>query len=169
MGIWIEGFTGDAAGKVVGREPNTLLVTVSRDVANGLADPLSTVKIGDVEVFQSFHLTCLTAGSLDAWVTRVRVFGTYRSVYELRVAQVDLGLGEGVDREVAFVPWEPGVHLFSVIIFALNEPMGRYLSTFATAVINKKVKQIGLTEPGEAARALMALDEARQESNCYPP
>jgi hypothetical protein len=122
VGFWLDGWAGDNAGKVVGREPNTLLVAVT--TTDYTLPPGGLFKKGyldGVPYYYECWVDCLTPNARPAIATNVAFLGT---VYAIEVMEMDWGDGKD--------PWAPGVHLFSV---GLGEE-GTESATLATAVID---------------------------------
>ncbi len=129
MPFWLESWAGDNAGKVVGREPNRLLISITTE---GIGYPLELFQkqtIGKFTVYPNCDVVCLTpnAGRTAAIDVELRV----GNVLAIGLAQLARGDPE---------PWDPGVHLF-VVTFA---SAGNMSSTIATAVITEKVPHIDL-------------------------
>lgn len=161
----LEGYTADVAGAVVGREPNTLLVTFTTEIesANWPGDLFDSAEIAGMEVFYNFDVSCVKRDSFDAWVTDVRAMSLNFS-YELEVTQVNWGKGMTPESGIVVFgtsPWEPGVNLFSVAVDRWFYPVRVRASTFATAVVHESVKLVNLTEVGQAAFALKTIEQAR--------
>jgi hypothetical protein len=141
MGIWLHGWDGDAAGKLVGRQPNTLIValtTTDGDYAVGFAS-YDKVEAYGTSWYKEIDITCLTPGTHDGVVIGADVLDAAGAAYSLAIAEMDWGPQMGAQ-------WEEGVHLFSVRMQGNNMPMNRS-GTLATAVIDASVTRI--TPPPE--------------------
>jgi hypothetical protein len=145
VGLWINGWAGDNAGNIVGRQPNTLLIAATttaptRRRPRGLS-PRGTKDLGD-GVFVNFwcHVECLTPNSWYAYATKVTRPHYYVCEIELMEVAASDPLGGGGE------PWGPGVHLFSVSVEDEDERgvvnFDNVSTTIATAVIDDKVARL---------------------------
>ena len=154
MGLWLEGWTGDNAGRIAGRKPNTLLVSATftpNDYPAGIMD--APFEIGPFPL-PNLSVDCLTPNARHAEVVDIQWSKGLTDAWSLEVAEI--AYGPGLD------PWEPGVHLFAVHTSAHSGPEPIYATTLATAVIESSVRRIAFAEPGEAADHLHALEQWRQ-------
>ena len=129
MGIWLNGWAGDHAGKVQGRQSNRLLVSLTH--TDGTFPP-GLFKKGDLDGtpwFFDIFVTCLTPGAREAIAIAVDDVGDY--VWSIEVAEVDWGNGKS--------SWGPGVHLFSVMLLAGG---GHQSGTMTTAIIDGGLRRI---------------------------
>jgi hypothetical protein len=134
----IDGWAGDHAGSVVGRKPNTLLISVTQSVEAGYSGPLppdlyTKRDLDGVPWYPNVKVRCLTPNTLSAFATSVtNDHGFWGNVFAIEVRPIDWGRGDD--------PWTPGVHLFSVTL-ASYPPQGGLIaaSTIATAVISDRI------------------------------
>lgn len=123
MGIWLNGWAGDHAGQVEGREPYRALVALTH--TNGQF-PSGLFQFGDLEGkswYYNIYATCLTPGSKSAIVTKVDDVGDY--VWSLEMTPWEWGNDQ-------LAPWQAGVHLFSIMMLADG---GSQSGTIATVVV----------------------------------
>ncbi len=126
MAFWINGWNGDAAGTVMGREPYRALISLTHSEGDF---PIGIHQSGDLDGvtwYYNFSATCLTPGSMSAIVTKVEDVGDY--VWSVEVTPHDFGGDSGAN-------WAPGVHLFSLMLFG---PDGNQSGTIATVIVPKK-------------------------------
>lgn len=126
MAFWINGWSGDGAGTVVGREPYRALFSLTHSEGDF---PIGIHQSGDLDGitwYYNFSTTCLTPGAMPAIVTNVIDVGDY--VWSAEVTPHDWG---GTDA----ANWAPGVHLFSLMLFG---PDGNQSGTIATVIVPKK-------------------------------
>ena len=143
MGIWLGSWSGDHAGKVEGRQPNRVLISLTH--TDGTF-PIGLFQKGDLNGtpwYYEVNVTCLTPGLRSAIATSVDKIGDY--VWSVEVAEVDWGLG--------LAAWKPGVHLFSVMLLAMG---GHPSGVIGTAVIDKNVKRIDASNPSAEVMAFLA-------------
>lgn len=129
MGIWLNGWDGDHAGKVVGRQTNRILVSLTHTDATFPTGLFKTAQLGGLTVYPDVNVICLTPTSREAMATSVEQVGGY--VWSIEAVEVDWGTGKK--------PWKLGVNLFSVMLLA---SVGHQSGTIATVVIDKHVKKI---------------------------
>jgi hypothetical protein len=128
--FWLEGWAGDHAGSVIGRVPNTLLVSVSytgdfmQEVPVGLFKHIS---FEGAEIYPYCDVECLTPNARAAFATKIDFSG---NVVQIELLEADWP----TDGD----PWAPGVHLFAVQLHNHGQgaPRETEASTFATAVIS---------------------------------
>jgi hypothetical protein len=134
MGFWLEGWSGDNAGKVVGRAANRLLVTITH--TDGTF-PTGYYKKGDL-FGTPWHyetlVTCLTPGAREAIATSVEAVNNEPYVLSIELAEVDYGGNK--------TAWEPGVHLFSVRLVGTN---GNQATALTSAIIDDRLKRVDLS------------------------
>jgi hypothetical protein len=130
MAIWIDGWKGDHAGKVVGRQTNRLLLSLTHSDASFPAGLFQKGDLGGVPWYFNLYVSCLTPGARKAIATSVDQAGDY--VWSIEVAEVDWG-----DQKTS---WTLGIHLFSAMLLA---PVGHQSGTILTGIIDKDVKRIG--------------------------
>ena len=143
MAIWLNGWSGDNAGAVQGRQPYRALISLT--ITDGTW-PVALIQSGDLDGttwFYNIYATCLTPGSMSAIVTHVEDIGDY--VYSLRVHPWQFG-----DEQKA--AWEPGVHLFSVMMLGGG---GSQSAAIASVVVPAK--------RGDAARPAKLSEFAAQQ------
>lgn len=143
MGLWLEGWTGDNAGPIAGRKPNTLLVSATftrDDRPSGIMD--TPEEIGRYALPNLF-VDCLTPKARHAVVVDIEWSSGLTDAWSLEVAEVAYGPDLN--------PWQPGVHLFAVhtSVHSGSDPI--YTTTLATAVIESSVRRLAFTELDEAA------------------
>jgi hypothetical protein len=152
MPFWLEGWTGDNAGDIVGREPNTLLLTLTddgQDFPDGLWEKGEALE--GMPWYWMIGVTCLTPGARSAIATDIKYFPHAGvSAFAIEVAEIAWGGEEDLH------PWEPGVHLFAVDMVAYQGLSSA--TTLATAVIHPSVKRMSL-EPGKATSALLSYTQ----------
>ena len=143
MTLLLNGWAGDNAGNVIGREPNTLLVALTASDPTEIPPRGLTERGGDlpggVHVYPYCQVACLTPNSRFAFVTNITPRGTF--LYAIELMEVDLSY-MGLPRD----PWRPGVHLFSVELQDEANPFN-LSTTIATAVIDDKVPRLEDMEP----------------------
>jgi len=135
----ITGWAGDHAGSVIGRKPNTLLISVTQSFEAGYSGPVGpsglyeTRDLGGVPWYPKCFVQCLTPNTLSAFATKItNDHGYWGNVFEIEVRPIDWGRGED--------PWAPGVHLFSVTVGDYPPQGGFAVSgTIATAVISDRI------------------------------
>lgn len=129
MGLWLNSWAGDHAGTTVGRQANRALISLTH--TDGTFPPGLILKgdLGGVPYYYELYVSCLTPGARDAAAIAVDDVGDY--VWSIEVAEVDWGLGKA--------PWQPGVHLFSVMLLAGG---GHQSGTIATVIVDDKVRRI---------------------------
>jgi hypothetical protein len=133
MGIWLEGWAGDHAGQVDGRQPNRLLVAVTQtdlDFIDGFFDHEDEI-FGGVPWYLNIHVSCLTPSSRFAIAVGIHDIG--ERLYSIEVAEVDFG-------NATDSPWKSGVHLFSLHLYSHN--YWGDASTITTVIVDDKVKRI---------------------------
>ena len=129
MGIWLEGWAGDHAGRVQGRQANRLLVALTHTDGTFPSGIFQKGDLDGIPWYFDMYVTCLTPGTREAIATAVDDVGDY--VWSIEVAEVDWGTGKH--------QWDPGIHLLSVMLLAGG---GHQSGTIATAVIDEGVKRI---------------------------
>ena len=134
MGIWLQAWAGDHAGMVQGRQPNRLLVALTHTDATFPAALFQKGDLNGVPWYFNVYVTCLTPGAREAMAIAVAEAGDY--VWSIEVAEVDWGTGKD--------PWQPGVHLFSVMLLA---PGGHQSGTIATGIVDDNVRRVDAREP----------------------
>jgi hypothetical protein len=142
MAFWLDGWCGDNAGEVTGREPNTLLVALTTEAGEY---PPGLFLHSDALGFTSYYecsVDCLTANARDAVATSISFLGG--NLVAIQLAELELGGGKE--------PWAKGIHLFGV---SLNNK-GNQSATFATAFISGEVASV---KPSRTA--LWALSRSR--------
>ncbi len=149
MGIWINGWQGDHAGKVIGRQPNRLLISLTHTDGSFPTGLLEKGELDGIPWYFGVNVTCLTPGARGAVATVVEKVGDY--VWSIELAEVDWGDGKA--------PWAEGVQLFSVMLLANG---GHQSGTIATAEIDATVKRIAPRLPDEGPM-LVQLLLARQQ------
>ena len=160
MAVWLDGWAGDNAGKIVGRKPNTLLITASTSAPTvghppGLYESGQELDGGLVD-FPGCYVECQTPNSRAALAININL-APYRmalqggDAWEIELAELDLGY---LRMDLPNEPWRPGVHLFSVGVYQDPEQSDNRASTMATAVIDDKVPRLG-SEYIELAGPLM--------------
>lgn len=135
----ITGWAGDHAGSVIGRKPNTLLISVDASVEGGFGSgslmPSGLYEkrdLGGVPWYSKCHVQCLTPNTLGAFATKITSFADWGQVFAIEVRPIDWGKGDD--------PWAPGVHLFSVSLGDYPSGGGIIKSaTIATAVISDRI------------------------------
>jgi len=89
--FWLEGFTGDNAGDIVGRRPNTLLVTYTSD---GEEFPDGFWEKGEalegMPWYWMIGVACLTPGARSAIAIHVEKVD-YLDGYAIEVAEIEWG------------------------------------------------------------------------------
>ena len=154
MGFSLEGWTGDNAGEIVGRKPNTLLITLTTDGSYFVDWPEGLYQkgeaLGGVPWYYNIGVACLTPGARSAIAAHVE-FIKDADAYAIEVAEIEWG------GEEELKPWEPGVHLFAVEMWAFQGPASA--TTLATAVIHPSLRRVNLTEGGQAVSALLSQAE----------
>ena len=136
MGISMSAYAGDQAGQTLGRQPYRALVTVDHSGEDFF--PLGLYKPYDLDGtpwYMDVSATCLTPGAWLAMVTRVEKIG---AAFSLEVAPMKLPRSKEI-------PWQPGVHLFSIMV--AGQAAGA-ASAIATVVVPPKSKPIELSELG---------------------
>jgi hypothetical protein len=120
---------------MIGRQPYRALVSLTHSDGDF---PAALFQFGDLDGtnwYYNISATCLTPGSKAAIVTKVDDLGGY--VFSLEMTPWDFGGSQAA-------AWEPGVHLFSIMMWA---PGGHQSGTIATVVVPAKKKQpLKLTE-----------------------
>jgi hypothetical protein len=140
MGLWMHGWAGDGAVQVPGRQPNTLLISFTRTQYDEPKDLFVNGDLYGTTWYYGIGVVCLTPGSRETIVTNIAGAG---AGYSLELLQLDRGDGKA--------PWQPGVHLFTVSIYAYMD--GGKTSAFATAVIQPAtVQQLHFKTAAQAAR-----------------
>ena len=150
MAYTLTGWAGDNAGPVIGRRANELLVSTTEDLRS-FTDAFwkSVVIPGGLHWFLNLRIECLTDGATWGMVTGVRKLTG--EVYALELTMVNSESGRA---------WAPGVHLFSVSIYAPPYDQARgltdswYSGTFATAVIDRHLRHHNLDGSPDFIRAL---------------
>jgi len=135
----ISGWAGDHAGSVVGRKPNTLLISVNASVEGGFGSTTMMPSglylkqdLGGVPWYPKCAVQCLTPNALGAFATKITSINGWGYVYAIEVRPIDWGRGGD--------PWVAGVHLFSVILGDYPSNGGVIqASTIATAVISDRI------------------------------
>jgi hypothetical protein len=160
VGFSLDGWAGDHAGAVIGRQPNRLLLTVSQTGGTSPPGLFQSADFQGVRWFYNLFVSCLTPNSRNAFA--VGVTSIANNTWSILLAEVDF-LG-GRD------PWEPGIQLFSVML----GQGGDQSTTLLTALIDEAVPRIEYQPPadpggGEEAFLLMerlraagSLDDLRQ-------
>jgi hypothetical protein len=130
MALWLDGWAGDHAGNVVGRNPNTLLVAASFERETGPPANIDmTQEWGGITIHPAFFVDCLSPNAAPAYVTKIRYIAG-QPTYEAELAMIE---------DPAWTHWAPGVHLFTV---QLHDREYNWAHTFATAVINDDVSRL---------------------------
>ena len=129
MGIWLNCWAGDHAGKVEGRQANRILVSLTHTDATFPAGLFQKGNLGGVPYYFEVYVTCLTPGTRGAIAVAVEDVGDY--VWSIEVAEFDWGTGK--------TAWKAGVHLFSVMLLAGG---GHQSGAIATVNIDKDVKRV---------------------------
>jgi hypothetical protein len=134
VALWLTGWTGDNAGNVVGREPNTLIVTLTISAPGLLPRAINfTYEMdGGVIIYPFVVVDCLMPNARPAVATKIANRG---SGFAIEVMEVDLGRSWGGFGDE---PWGAGVHLFSVMV----EDGDNHAATIATAVIDDNVPRL---------------------------
>jgi hypothetical protein len=143
MSNWLASWAGDNAGPVVGRQNNRLLVSLTTQdgtIPSGLFQQNSTV-FGTPWFFE-LYVNNLAPGSRDAIAIACDDL-SYGFAWSIEVAEVDYGLGKA--------PWQPGVNLFSVLLFA---PGGVASATIATTTVDDKVTRIDFSQQPQFVASL---------------
>lgn len=159
MGYWLTGWTGDNAGEVIGREPNTLLVAESASDAQWSSAFMYPVQVQGRKEYPYLYVDCLTPGSrrVRVWEAK-RISSSWNALaWSLELVEVDMGDDKA--------PWEPGVHVFSLgVSSSVNFKPGfaPLATTLATAVI-ERVRKVDLTSPGEAIAWIEAMERASEQ------
>jgi hypothetical protein len=125
MAFWLEGWSGDNAGEVIGREANSLLVAFTTE--GGEYPPglfLQSDALGFTSYYECF-VECLTPNARSAIATDISIAGG--GLVTIRLAELDLGASKE--------PWAKGIHLFGVSLY----DKGNESTTFATALITGEV------------------------------
>lgn len=142
MPFWLDSWAGDNAGKIVGREPNKLLITVTVENAQLPSGLFQGTEIGGHQVYPYCWVDCLTPNVGNVYAIDVKPLeGT---VFSIGVAQI----GSGAPK-----PLTPGVHLFSVGLGG----GGSQAATIATAIIDEDMPFIEFHPPGFSGDAFLAL------------
>lgn len=126
MAIWLNGWTGDNAGPVVGRQNYTALISLTITDATY---PVALFQKGDVDgTSWYFNITakCLAPNSMYAIVTDVEDLGGY--VFSLTV--IPWHFGKTPQGE-----WQPGVNLFSIMMLGGG---GSQSGTIASVLVPTK-------------------------------
>jgi hypothetical protein len=126
----LDGWAGDHAGSVVGREPNTLLTALT--TSDPSSAPVGLSQKADLDGTPWYvycWVECLTPNARHAIATEITRLGE-ANVFEIEVTEVDWGDGKDA--------WAAGVHLFGV---SLAEGHNR-CATIATAVITDTVRRL---------------------------
>lgn len=131
MSFWLESWAGDNAGDVIGREPNTLLISMTTEGTGYPPGLFQSTEIGGLRVFPNCSVDSLTPGAGS--VAAINVESRTGNVFAIGLAQIGFGKSE---------PWAPGVHLFGVTLLG----GGAESSTIATAVIDHDVPQIDFSD-----------------------
>ena len=126
MGIWLNAWSGDNAGSVIGRQPNRLLIPLTHSDGTFPPGLVEHGKLGKVEWYYGLYVTCLTPGTREAIAITADRVGDY--VWSVELAEVDWDEGKA--------PWQPGVHLFSAMLLA---PVGHQSGTIGTVVVDENV------------------------------
>lgn len=129
MGIWLDAWAGDHAGKVEGRQPYRALISLTHIDGDF---PLALVQSGDLDGttwFFNISATCLTPGSMSAIVIKCEDVGDY--VWSLELTPWNFGGSQKT-------PWGPGVHLFSIMMLG---DAGSQSGTIATVVVPAKIRK----------------------------
>lgn len=132
--IWLQGWTGDQAGNVEGRQPNRLLIALSLSDGTFPTGWYLQGQLDGITDYPYIAVACLAPGSRYAMATAVDQAGYQGLVYSIKLAEVDFGAGD--------TPWVTGVNLFSV---TLAMDGGNQASTIATALIDDNVQRITFT------------------------
>lgn len=143
MAFWINGWNGDAAGTVMGREPYRALISLTHSEGDF---PIGIHQSGDLDGitwYYNFSATCLTPGSMPAIVTKVVDVGDY--VWSVEVTPHDWGDKDATN-------WAPGVHLFSLMLYG---PDGNQSGTIATVIVPKKTMKAVPATPVMAQKMLV--------------
>ena len=134
MGIWLDGWAGDHAGKIHGRQPNRLLVALTHTDGTFPIGLIQKIDDHGLPDYPGVYVACLTPGARDATATAVDNVSGY--VWSIEVAEVDYGTGK--------TPWQTDTHLFTVMLLA---PGGHQTATITTALINDGVRRIDRSHP----------------------
>ena len=142
MAYWtysITAWAGDHAGSVIGRKPNTLLISLTQSFESGYSGPAGPAGLYEkrdldgVPWYPGCRVQCLTPNTLSAFATSIsNDHGYWGNVFAIEVRPIDWGRGED--------PWTLGVHLFSVNL-GDYPPAGGFVGagTIATAVISDRI------------------------------
>ena len=163
MSLCLNGWAGDHAGSVVGRQPYTALISITNTTIDFPYLALSTRQDigrtvwhpGQTFLYPYIKATCLTPGAVPALVTKVDPIDDFyiysnTNVYSLAVTPW------GFERDIGKIEtWKPGVHLFSIEIATdvlLDTTPNPYhnitgvtdvlAATFATVVVPAKPKNV---------------------------
>src|SRR5205814_7556635 len=103
--VWLNGWAGDNAGSVVGRQPNTALVAVSC-TSGDYPQVFDTWDLDGTTWYPYISAECLTPGVMPAIVTNIEK-SVDLFMWSLQVTPSNYGGGTPSN-----VAWKPGVHLF---------------------------------------------------------
>lgn len=133
MTFSLEGWAGDNAGLVTGREANRLFLSVSHTDATVPAGLFQGQLFGGVPYYPFIYVTCLTPGARHAIAITSQIVDS--NVWYIEVAEVDFLMGRD--------PWATGVHLFALRLGSGAESQ----CTFLTAVIDDNVRRLVYEPP----------------------
>ena len=129
MGIWLQGYAGDNAGKYNGRETNRLLVALTHTDGTFPPGLFEQGSLAGIPWYFNLYVAPLMRGAREAIATTVEEVGDY--VWSIEVAEVDWGSGKAA--------WTVGLQLFSVMLLA---PGGHQSGTIASTTIDANLKRI---------------------------
>lgn len=148
MAFSIHGWSGDAAGTVIGREPYRALISLTHNEGDF---PVGIHQSGDLDGttwYYNFSATCLTPGAMPAIVTKVVDVGDY--VWSVEVTPHDWGNANDTN-------WATGVHLFSLMLLS---PGGNQSGTIASVIVPRKTLKAVAATPAMAQKMLVLRRDA---------
>ena len=130
MGLSLCGWAGDHVVGLQGRRSQRLLLTLTQRDGAGVPWGLVRTISNGILYYPDLNVRCLTPGARYAMGLAVEQLDAF--VWSIEIAEVDWGDGRS--------PWEPGVHLFCIML----QPDGSSVEsrTFATAVVDASLRRV---------------------------
>ena len=160
MSILLSGWAGDHAGSVMGRQPYTALVSVSRTHDSADLAFFQKVDIEGTSWYNNIYATCLTPGAASAWVTGCTPIG---DVYSLELSYWSFGSSGGES-------WKTGVHLFSIEVQGSDWSSNWDLSssaTIVTVVVPSKIKK-GIALSDSSVQKILTASQRQTRRRICP-